>query len=309
MIAATIASLALAASPTPTSEPVSAGKLGGTLVMPAKPLATMLIIPGSGPTDRDGNNPLGVKGNSYKLFAEALAEKRIATVRIAKRGMFTSRGAVADANQVTIADYVADTQAWVQVAKARTGASCVWLAGHSEGGLIALASAGKPNVCGLVLLAAAGRPTGTLIREQLRANPANAPLLEQAERAIAELEAGRRTDTSAMHPALGQGLFNPAVQGYLIDLMSHDPVDLARRVRVPLLIVQGDNDIQVTAADARALHQAQPKSKLLIIEGMNHLLKPAPRDPAGNAATYVQPELPLAEGLVDAVVAFVKDKR
>jgi pimeloyl-ACP methyl ester carboxylesterase len=289
------------------SLPIQAGQLAGTLTVPdGKPKATLVIIPGSGPTDRDGNSPLGIRANSYKLLADALAATGIGTVRIDKRGMFGSKAAVADANAVQIRDYVADTSAWVDAARKATGTRCVWLAGHSEGGVVALASAGQPNVCGLILIATAGRPLGTVLREQLRANPANAPILESAERAIAELEAGRRVDVSAMHPALAQSLFNPAVQPYLIDLLRHDPARLIASARVPVLIVQGDNDLQVSTADARELHKAQPKAKLQIIEGMNHTLKTAPRDRAGNAATYADPNLPLNDDLGPAIAAFIE---
>lgn len=182
----------------------------------------------------------------------------------------------------------------------------MWVAGHSEGGLVALASAGQRNVCGLILIATAGRPLGTVLREQLRANPANAPILDSAERAIAELEAGRQVDVSAMHPALAQSLFNPAVQPYLIDLLRHDPAKLIASARVPVLIVQGDNDLQVSTADARELHAAQPKAQLRMIEGMNHALKRAPRDRAGNAATYADPDLPLDQDLAPAIAAFME---
>ena len=85
------------------------GDLAGTLVAPAEGQPLVLIIPGSGPTDRDGNSPLGVTAAPYRLLADALAERGIGTLRIDKRGMFASKAAVADANAVTIADYVTDT--------------------------------------------------------------------------------------------------------------------------------------------------------------------------------------------------------
>lgn len=71
----------------------------------------MLIIPGSGPTDRDGNNLLGVKASTYRLLAHELAAKGVSSVRIDKRGMFASAAAVPDANAVTMKDYVRDTNA------------------------------------------------------------------------------------------------------------------------------------------------------------------------------------------------------
>jgi pimeloyl-ACP methyl ester carboxylesterase len=148
-----------------------------------------------------------------------------------------------------------------------------------------------------------------VLREQLRSNPANAPVLAQAEAAVSQLEAGRRVDVAAMHPALAKGLFNPTVQPYLIDLMRRDPISLIRQVRVPVLIIQGDNDLQVAVADATALHQARPSARLLIVPAMNHVLKRGPRDRAANLATYAQPDLPLAKGLAEAVASFVTMRR
>lgn len=310
LIAAFLAA-ALAAAPAPAGAPIEAtgplAPLKGTLLAPAgKSRATLLIIPGSGPTDRDGNNPMGVAAAPYRMLAEALAERGVTTVRVDKRGMFGSKAAVADGNAVTIADYAADVRAWVKAAQARTGASCVWVLGHSEGGLVALAAGQQPDgMCGLVLVSAPGRRLGETIRRQLRANPANAPVLPQAMAALDSLEAGKRVDTAGMHPAL-LPLFAPQVQGFLIDLLSYDPPALAARLRMPVLIVQGERDLQVLPDDARALAAADPKAKLVMIPGANHVLKSvAGDDRAANFATYGDPALPLAPGIADAIAAFV----
>lgn len=201
--------------------PGPTGPLKGTFLAPAsKSAAVVLIIPGSGPTDRDGNNPMGVKSATYRLLAQGLAARGMATLRIDKRGMFASAAAMPDANAVTIADYAADVRSWVAVLRKQTGAPCVWLLGHSEGGLVAMASAKEQtDVCGLVLVATAGRPMAAVLRDQLKANPANGPLLGQALPAIDVLERGSRVDTAGQHPAL-QGLFKPAVQGFLISAFS-----------------------------------------------------------------------------------------
>jgi uncharacterized protein len=307
------AAIALAAAAPPAGEELTApgpeGLLRGTLVRAAPPSASVaLILPGSGPTDRDGNSPLGVAGASYRLLAEGLAGEGVSSVRIDKRGMFGSAAAVADANAVTLGDYVADVRAWVAAAVAATGAPCVWLIGHSEGGLVALAAAdaGVEQVCGLVLVAAPGRPLGDVLRAQLRANPANAPLLDQAFGAIDRLERGERVDASGLHPAL-MPLFAPPVQGFLISLFAADPARLLAGYSGPVLIVQGEEDLQVTAEDAARLAGARSDAQRLLLPGVNHVLKEVPAgDTAANLAAYRDPNRPLAPGLAAAIADFLK---
>lgn len=283
------------------------GPLRGTAILSNEDAPVILIIPGSGPTDRDGNSPLGIRAAPYRLLAEGLAEQGVSSVRIDKRGMFGSQGAVPDADAVTIADYVRDTAAWVAAIREQTGTECVWLLGHSEGGLVALAAAARvDHLCGLILVAAAGRPLGEVLKEQLRANPANAPVLESANQAIDELSAGRRVDAESLPPALAP-LFNPALQGFLISAFALDPAELAGRTRLPMLIVQGERDLQVSVADAERLKQAAPHATLVIVPDANHVLKQVSSDDReANAATYTAADLPLAPGVVDAVIGFVK---
>jgi uncharacterized protein len=290
------------------------GRLMGTLLTPANaehsPLA--LIIPGSGPTDRDGNSPLGVKASSYRLLAEGLAERGISSVRIDKRGMFASKEAYPDANAVTIADYATDVRAWIAAIQQRTSARCVSLIGHSEGALVALVTAQHPkNICGLILVSATGRPLAEVMREQLKSNPANAPILDQALAAIDSLVAGKLVDVTQLNPVL-LPLFHPNVQKFLIDVFSYDPAALLARYDGPVLILQGERDIQVTVHDAQLLKQANSKASLILLPDANHVLKSvASDDRAANLATYANPNLPLASGVVDAIADFVfaEDKR
>ena len=311
-VAALFASAAASAQNGPVETAIDvagpAGPLKGVLLAPGAAAAPVaLIIPGSGPTDRDGNSPLGVRASTYKLLAEDLAARGVASVRIDKRGMFASAAAGVDPNAVTIPDYVADVHAWVASMQKRTGARCVWLIGHSEGGLVALAAAqDAPGVCGLMLVATAGRPLGTVLREQLKANPANAPLLDGAMGAIDALEHGRRVDTAGLHPAL-QALFGPQVQGFLISEFSYDPARLLKGWRKPVLVVQGQRDLQVSEADARLLQQAAPQATLVLLPGVNHVLKAvASDDPRANLATYADSALPLAPDVGTAIANFIR---
>lgn len=305
MIANLFAAAAVAASP--LTAPGPHGPLAGTFVDAGKGAPVVLIIPGSGPTDRDGNNPLGVTAAPYRLLAEALAQSGVSTLRADKRGMFGSKAAIPDANAVTIKDYAADAHSWAGVLRKRTGAKCIWLLGHSEGALVALAAAEQPaGICGLALVSAPGRKLGEVMRDQLRANPANAPILADALSATAKLESGQAVDVSAMPPPL-QRLFAPQVQPFLIDLIKQDPAAEASRIAIPILVAQGTRDLQVSTADAEALHKAQPQSKLLLLPAMNHVLKDvATDDRAANMAAYADAALPVDQGLVDGIAAFVK---
>ena len=307
------AALAVAAPVEASVEaPGPAGALKGVMLTAASASASAaaplaLIIPGSGPTDSDGNNPRGVRASSYKLLAQDLAALGVATVRIDKRGMFASAAATPDANAVTIDDYVTDVYSWVGALRKASGAPCVWLIGHSEGGLVAMAAAAKDTsgICGQVLIAAAGRPLGAVLREQFKANPANAPVLGQALAAIDSLEQGRRVNATELHPAL-QGLFAAPVQGFLMNAFSYDPDKLLRGYRKPVLVLQGQRDIQVSEADAQRLKQALPQASLVLLPDVNHVLKSVTSsDVRANMAAYADPALPLAPGVGSAVADFI----
>lgn len=305
MLAAALASAPLGARP--VTAPGPQGDLAGTLVDAGKGAPVLLIIPGSGPTDRDGNNPLGVTAAPYRMLAERLAERGISSVRIDKRGLFGSKSAITDPNKVTIADYAADAHAWVASIRSATGAECVWLLGHSEGALIALAAGEKPDgICGVISVSGAGRKLGNVMREQLRANPANASILAPALETIAALETGKTVDAATL-PAPLQPLFNAAVQPYYIDMFAQDPAKFAAALKVPLLVVQGDRDLQVGVEDAKLLAAAQPRARVELLPGVNHVLKvPNGEGRVANLAAYADPSLPIALSVVDAIAGFVK---
>ena len=281
-----------------------AGTLEGTL---AQGTPAVLIVPGSGPTDRDGNSPLGITAQTYKLLAEALAQRGIASVRIDKRGMFGSAAAVPDPNDVTVDDYVADIESWADTISQASRGQCVWLLGHSEGGLMTMAAAAKDpsRYCGLLLVASVARNLGDVLRAQLAANPANAPLLPEIDAIIAKLKAGESVPAAGMNPALVL-LFAPQVQSFLGSVFRQEPAELIAAHDLPVLILNGTADLQTPAADARALASARPDATLVIVERVNHVLKQVPDDPrAANLATYADPDLPLAPGVVDAIVEVV----
>ena len=292
---------------TPVTLPSEPAPLHGTLLTPsAGTRAAALIIAGSGPTDRDGNSGLGVSASSYRLLAEGLAVHGVATVRNDKRGVGESAAALTSEAELVFTDYGDDARAWAAETARLTGQPCAWLIGHSEGALVALTAAagGDDAVCGLVLLSGAGRPIGAVLREQLATAPE--PLLGQALAILAELEAGR--PVADVPPQLA-ALFRPSVQPYMISWLPLDPAALVAAYEGPVMIGQGTTDIQVGLPDAQAMAAARPDARLVVWEGVNHLLKIAPADRAANAATYRDPTLPLAPGVVEDVAAFILRER
>lgn len=280
------------------------GPLEARLIAPRGASIIAIIVPGSGPTDRDGNQPATgrVATDSYRLLAEGLAAAGIASLRIDKRGMYGSRAAIPDGNDVTIAAYADDLRGWIGLA-ARL-APAVWVAGHSEGGLVGLVAArdAPPELRGLILLAAPGRPPGDVLIGQLEASPAHGPIMAEVRAIVADLQAGRRRTPDAMPEGL-RLLFHPVVQGFWSDLLSHDPAAIARDWSGPVLIVQGDADTQVTPEDADRLAAALPQARRIGLAGGTHMLKRA--DGADPAVTYTDPTLPLHPDLVPGIVAFL----
>ena len=308
-------SLALAAALTlsdPTATPVQVDSplapLHGTLLTPeGGTRAAAVIIAGSGPTDRDGNSPLGVSAGSYRLLAEGLAEHGVATVRYDKRGAGESVAALGNEADLRFEHMVDDALAFAAEARARTGQDCVWLIGHSEGtGIAQMAAARSPEgICGLVLLAGMGRRPRAILEEQLGAQLPE-PLKTQTFDALARLEAGELVADTP--PALA-ALLRPSVQPFLISLLALDPAALISAYEGPVFIGQGATDIQTTVEDARALKAARPEATLVIWDGVNHLLKDAPAERMANIATYSNPRLPLADGVVEDVAGFILSPR
>lgn len=297
--------LAAAAASAAVSLYTPSGDLHGTeLVAEGKgPAPVVLLIAGSGPTDRDGNSKLlGGANNSLKLLAEALAEEGIASVRYDKRGIAASAPAGVREADLRFEQYVDDAAAWVARLKLDPRFSRVTVVGHSEGSLIGMLASKKAGAGSFVSIAGIARPADAVLRDQLKGKLPPA-LAEESERVLTSLTAGKTVPDA--DPKLAS-LYRPSVQPYLISWMRYKPAEIAKTLGIPVLILQGTNDIQVGVEEARALNAAASGSRLVLVEGMNHVLKITSTDPAAQRASYSDPTLPLAKPLVDAIVDFVK---
>lgn len=278
------------------------GNINGSLLIPEnkKGLPLALIIAGSGPTDRDGNNPY-MKNNSLKMLAEGLAKNGIASLRYDKRGIASSTKAGLKEEDLRFENYVQDAEEWVNLLKKDKRFKEVIVIGHSEGSLIGMIAAKKAGADKYVSIAGAGMPAGDVIREQLKSQPA--VVTDAAFPILDSLEQGK---TVKEVPQMLASLFRPSIQPYIISWFKYDPRKEIAKLEIPVLIVQGTTDIQVSLKDAENLKKANSKAELKVIEGMNHIFKEAEADRTKNLQTYSQPDLTLHKDLVKIISDFIK---
>ena len=279
------------------------GTIYGTLSMPEgkKKAPVVLIIPGSGPTDRDGNQMMMVQAQPYKMLADSLLRYGIATLRFDKRGIGASKEAAPAEENLRFNNYIEDVQAWVKLLRHDKRFSRVVILGHSEGSLIGMAAANEARPDGFISVAGAAEPADEILRKQL-SSQLPPQIMDSVERILQSLKAGQVVaDTD---PKLAM-LFRKSVQPYIISWFQYDPRLELARLRMPVLIVQGTHDIQVDTAQARMLLAVKPGARYLQVEGMSHVLKPAPADKLENVASYAKPGHPLPTELVQAVRNFV----
>ncbi|MBJ2350430.1 MULTISPECIES: alpha/beta hydrolase [Pseudomonas] len=287
----------------PLSLDTGNGELFGSLLLPKSdtPVPVVLIISGSGPTDRDGNNPEGGRNDSLKRLAWVLAKHNIASVRYDKRGVAASLAATPDERNLSVEAYVADAVAWSHKLAADPRLGPLILLGHSEGALIASLAAPQANAAAVISLAGSARPIDQVLRQQL-GNRLPPPLMLRSNELLDSLKAGRPAPN--VPPQL-QVIFRPSVQPYLISLFRQDPAQAFAALKMPALIIQGSHDIQVSVDDARQLKAAKPDAELALIEGMNHVMRIVPNDVKRQLASYKDPNLPLAAELSTRILGFI----
>jgi len=280
------------------------GELRGTLDMPtgAGPFPVVVMLVGSGPTDRDGNQP-GLKNDSLKMIGHGLAERGIAALRYDRRGIGESRQACLKEEDLRFDFLADDAAAWVDLLRKDRRFGKVGIVGHSEGSLVGMLAAKRANADAFVSLAGTGRDAPSGLRAQLARNlpPAYKELKDKSDKIIADLAAGR---TVAPVPKLLESLFRPSVQPYLISYFKYDPAREITALHVPVLLVQGTTDMQCLVDDAKLLAAAKKDAQWLEIKEMNHMLKHA-RTLDEQMATYTDPKVPLAPGLVEGVAEFL----
>ena len=280
------------------------GKISGTLLIPNKtvPVPIALIIAGSGPTDRDGNQP-NMKNNSLRYLAESLTKNGIATLRYDKRLIGQSKTSQGE-SEIRFEDYISDVKKWISTLKQDPGFSKIIVIGHSEGSLIGMIAARESSADMFISIAGVSKPADQIILEQTKGGlPPN--LYNETIQILDSLRCGKTV--SNVNPNLAM-LFRPSVQPYMISWIKYNPSKEIQKLEIPVLIIQGTTDIQVGIDNAHELAASNNHAELKIIENMNHVLKISEIDRNKNFATYMNPDLPVSDDLIKAITNFINGK-
>ena len=275
----------------------STGALKGKMVTPNQESGYPVVL------IMDGNSAaLPGKNNSLKYLAEGLAGKGIASLRYDKRGIASSASAGKDEYSMRFEDGIKDARGWIDYLSRDKRISGIYVLGHSEGALVGMAaSVDNPKVKGYISVAGAGRPAYEIVEEQMEGQP------EVIRDMVKSINASLKEGKLVPDVPIGlQSLFRSSVQPYMISWYTYNPQEIIKKLKVPVLILQGDKDMQVSVKDAELLKQAQPSADYHLIGNMNHLMKTCDTmDQQRQMATYTDPALPLHKDVLILIEKFV----
>ncbi len=280
------------------------GDLYGTLTIPVekKSFPLVLIIAGSGPTDRNGNSAIGLTSNAYLMIARGLADSGIGSVRFDKRGIGASKNAMGSESELRFETYVQDAIAWIHLLETDKRFKELYILGHSEGSLIGILAAQQTKIEGYISVAGPGKSSDKILQDQLK-DKLPIYLIAATNQIIDSLKAGKTVEK--VDPNL-MSMFRPSIQPYMISWFKYDPSNEIGKLKGDILIVQGTTDLQVKTEEAYLLSKGNPKAELLIIDNMNHVLKESSMDTKENMGTYNMPNMPLKAGFLEAIIEFIK---
>ncbi len=259
----------------------------------------VILIAGSGPTNRSGNQ-IGMINNSLKYLSESMASNGISVYSYDKRLFALLSKPDFKEEDSNFDDVVKDAVDVIEHFRKEGKYKKIVIAGHSEGSLIGMIAA-KDRADGFISLAGAGRPADEIIQTQIGKQ---APFLK--DKVKEKFELLKKGQTFKLEEPMLESLFRESVQPYLMSWIKYDPKIEIVKLKMPVLIVNGTNDIQVAVSEAELLHGAKPEAKISIIPKMNHIFREIDGDDTANFATYSNKDLPISTALTSVVNQFIK---
>lgn len=271
----------------------------GTLLTPKdQNIAPLVIlIAGSGPTDRNGNQSF-MKNDMLKKIAESMSNNGIASFRYDKRIVKQIRNKTID-KDISFDDFVTDAKSVISYFKPNY--KTIVVAGHSQGSLVGLLAL-EEGVSGFISLAGAGKPIDEILIEQISKT---APMfLEDSKRVLTLLKAGK---TTTDFPMALSSIFNLDVQGFMSNWMQYNPTEEMKKHNIPTLIINGDKDLQVSVDEANLLYKAAQNGVLLIVEKMNHIMVKIEGEQLENMKSYNDTSLEISPEVEKSMIEFIKN--
>ena len=258
----------------------------------------VLIIAGSGPTNRNGNQ-VGMQNNSLKFLAEEIAKDGNVAFSFDKRIITQMKEGKLDEKSLQFDDLINDVKDIITYFKKQKKYSKIIIAGHSEGSLIGMIAA-KDNADAHISLAGPARTIDLIVTEQIEKQ---APFLK-AE-IVENFKMLKEGKTFELKNQMLASIFRESVQPYIISWMKYNPQEEIKKLKMPILIINGTKDIQISENEAKLLHEANPKSELKFIENMNHIFKEI-NEEEENLKSYSNPDLPITPELSKTINSFIK---
>jgi len=274
--------------------------IDGTLLTPKDNSKSVLaiIIAGSGPTNRDGNQNF-LKNNSLKKLAEGLTNQGISTFRYDKRIVKQIRKGKVD-KDIMFDDFVTDAISVIDYFKEKNIYSKIYFIGHSQGSLVGMLAA-KDKADGFISLAGAGKSIDLVIQEQIEKT---APMFtEDTKKTFAVLKENK---TTTDYPPALASIFDISLQPFMSNWIQYDPSEKIKELQIPILIINGTKDLQVTTTEATLLKEANPNAQIKIIENMNHILFTIEGDSLENSKSYNEITRKINPEVIESIVAFIK---
>jgi pimeloyl-ACP methyl ester carboxylesterase len=261
----------------------------------------VIYVHGSGGVDRNGNQPAaGVNPNYIKQLNDSLTLKDIAFYRYDKRTS-SQVNVMKFISNMYFEAFVEDLNMVIDTFKNDKRFSSITLIGHSQGSLVSML-ANHNDIDKFISLAGPGRSIDKSLIMQITEQNGDSlgAILTSHFKELSKNGSVEKVDPNLMT------LFNKPTQPFIISWMNYHPLEEIKKLKMPILILNGNKDLQVTLEDAKALYAANPKSKMVIIENMTHTLKIIDKD-SDNYLSVIRSDFPLSTELVSTIEAFVKE--
>ncbi|NJB38077.1 alpha/beta hydrolase [Croceivirga sp. JEA036] len=262
-----------------------------------KPMPLAIFIPGSGPVDMDGNQKPMLQADYILQLADSLNNRGIAFWRFDKAAVLND--IIAKKPELVFEDLVQNVGQMLTHFEDNGNFSGYHILGHSQGSLVGMLQK-HPKIKSFTSIAGPANSIDTILIHQIKKQ--SPELAAIASKHFKELMA---TDTiQELNPMLFS-IFAPQNQKFIRSWANYNPAEELKKLELPVLILNGDLDIQVSITEAEALYKASPKATYQILDNTTHVLKEVALKEKG-LETYTNPNFPISPQLINAIEKFIK---